>query len=94
MQGGNPTNVRLDFFHLLSVQQAQALQTVLLPARVQGIQSCHFRFVHRHDEFSANLVRNVVLTTEGNHFLDAAHGHPRLDGARFVVETACKTPLL
>src|SRR5690242_4708699 len=57
---------------------------------MQVAQPLQLGFVHCHDEFPANLMRNAVLPAEGNHLLDAGDGHPRLDGSGFVIKTAMK----
>ena len=90
VNGGDARHMRFDFEHLRAVQQAEALQAVLLAALVEVVQAGQFGFVHRNHELAADFMADAVLFAEGNHFLNAGNGQPGFERTRLVVQSGVK----
>ena len=87
-QRGHAAHVRFDLAHLLTLEPAQAFESVGGAALVQGAQALDFDFAGGDHELAADFVRDGVLLAERHHLADAGNGQPGFHGTRLVIEAA------
>ena len=87
-QRSDAADVRLALKHRLAPEKLDALKSVLPAALLEFAQALQLGVVARHDQFAADLMRDVGFPAKLDHLPDAPHGENGLGRARLVIEAA------
>ena len=88
MRGGESVGMGFDAAQFIGLDTAQAGEAVGGAPAEQFVETGQFFLAGGDDQFAADLMGNVMVPAEGDHFPNACDGQSGLERSGFVVETA------